>query len=76
MADGAGGAVVGDNDERALLAPALVVMMSPGATLMANPKSLYDVWNEYLHGVGGGSLQGFSPKLSEGGSSLNTRDER
>jgi hypothetical protein len=27
-------------------------MTSP-ATLMANPKSLYDVWNEYLNGVGG-----------------------
>jgi hypothetical protein len=78
-ADGAGaggaGVVVGDVDEQALLAPALAVMMSP-ATLMANPKSLYDVWNEYLHGVGGGSLQGFSPTLSGGGSSLNTRDER
>lgn len=44
-------AVVGDN-ERALLSPALAVMTSP-ATLMANPKSLYDVWNEYLNGVGG-----------------------
>ncbi len=54
---------------------ALAVMTSP-ATLMANPKSLYNVWNEYLHGAGGGSLQGFSPKLSEGGSSLNTRDKR
>jgi hypothetical protein len=44
-------AVVGDN-ERALLSPALAVMTSP-ATLMANPKSLYDVWNEYRNGVGG-----------------------
>jgi hypothetical protein len=67
-------AVVGDN-ERALLSPALAVMTSP-ATLMANPKSLYDVWNEYRNGVGGGSLQGFSPKLSEGRSSLSTRDEK
>ena len=46
------GVVIGGDDERALLAPALAVMTSP-ATLMANPKSLYDVWNEYLHGVGG-----------------------
>ncbi|KAI2497397.1 hypothetical protein MHU86_17108 [Fragilaria crotonensis] len=37
--------------ERALLRPALA-MTSP-ATLMPNPRSLYDLWNEYLHGVGG-----------------------
>lgn len=37
--------------ERALLAPALA--MTNPATLMPNPKSLYDLWNEYLHGVGG-----------------------
>ena len=65
-----------DNDEQALLAPALAVMTSPATLLMANPMSLNDVWNEYLHGVGGGGLQGFSPKLSEGGSSLNTCDKR
>ena len=38
--------------ERALLAPALAMTNAP-TTLMPNPKSLYDLWNEYLHGVGG-----------------------
>jgi Transcriptional activator of glycolytic enzymes len=37
--------------ERALLAPALA--MTNPATLMPNPKSLHDLWTEYLHGVGG-----------------------
>jgi hypothetical protein len=37
--------------ERALLRPALA--MTNPATLMPNPRSLYDLWNEYLHGVGG-----------------------
>jgi hypothetical protein len=27
--------------------------MTNPATLMPNPKSLYDLWHEYLHGVGG-----------------------
>ena len=51
---GAAGAVPPDSvaaAERALLAPALA--MTNPATLMPNPKSLYDLWNEYLHGVGG-----------------------
>jgi hypothetical protein len=70
------GAVVGDNDnEQALLVPALVVMTCPIA-LMAYPKLLYDVGMSTFMGSGRGNLQGFSPKLSEGGSSLNTGDER
>ena len=50
--------------ERALLQPALA--MTNAATLMPNPRSLFDLRNEYLHGVGGESLQGFTPKSSEG----------
>ena len=53
--------------ERALLAPALA--MTNPATLMPNPKSLFDLWTEYVHVVGRKSLQGYSPKPSEGGSS-------
>jgi hypothetical protein len=49
---GAAGADEGGEDlERALLLPALA--MTNPATLMPNPRSLYDLWNEYLHGVGG-----------------------
>ena len=44
-------ALGGNGGEQALLAPALA-MMNP-ATLMPNPRSLYDLWNEYLNGVGG-----------------------
>jgi hypothetical protein len=47
-----------------LLQPALA--MTNAATLMPNPRSLFDLRNEYLHGVGGESLQGFTPKSSEG----------
>jgi hypothetical protein len=47
------------------LAPALAMMNPP--TLMPKPKSLFDLWDEYLNGVGGESLQGFSRRLSEGG---------
>ena len=58
--------------KRALLQPALA--MTNPATLMPNPCSLYDfLWNEYLHGVGGESLQGFSPKSSESRLSISTR---
>jgi hypothetical protein len=41
----------------AAIGPALAMMNPP--TLMPHPKSLYDLWNEYLNGVGGESLQGF-----------------
>lgn len=51
--------------ERALIQPTLAAMTNPG-NLMPNPWSLYDMWNEYLHGVGGESLQGYSSKPSEG----------
>ena len=53
------------------LAPPALAMMNP-LLLMPNPKSLFDLWDEYLTGVGGESLQGSSLKLSEGGSSTNT----
>ena len=33
------------------LAPALAMMNPP--SLMPNPKSLFDLWDEYLNGVGG-----------------------
>jgi hypothetical protein len=56
--------------ERALLAPALA--MTNPATLMPNPKSLFDLWTEHLHRIGGESLQGYSPKPSEGGSSTSS----
>jgi hypothetical protein len=50
----------------ALMAPALAMTNPP--TLMPNPKSLFDLWNEYLDGVGGGERpQGCSLPLSEGG---------
>ena len=53
----------------AAIGPALA--MTNPLTLMPHPKSFYDLWNEYLNGVGGESLQGFSPLLSEGGSSTS-----
>jgi hypothetical protein len=53
-------------DTRAALA-----MMNP-PTLMPNPKSLFDLWDEYLNGIGGESLQGCSRKPSEGASSIST----
>ena len=56
--------------ERALLAPALAMMNY--ATLMPNPKSLFNLWTEHLHRIGGESLQGYSPKPSEGGSSTSS----
>ncbi len=55
----------------AAIGPALAMTNPP--TLMPQPKSLYDLWNEYLNGVGGESLQGFSPLLSEGGSNTGGR---
>ena len=36
---------------RAAIGPALAMTNPP--TLMPHPKSLYDLWNEYLNGVGG-----------------------
>ncbi len=54
--------------------PALAMTNPP--TLMPHPKSLYDLWNEYLNGVGGESLQGFSPLLSEGVSSISIPEGR
>lgn len=43
--------LMSERAERALLIPALAVMTSP-AFLMANPKSLYNVWNRFQNGVG------------------------
>ncbi|KAI2509491.1 hypothetical protein MHU86_4868 [Fragilaria crotonensis] len=60
--------------ERALLRPALA--MTNPATLMPNPRSLHDLWNECLHGVGGRKPARLSPKPSEGRLSISTRDGR
>jgi hypothetical protein len=57
----------------AAIGPALAMTNPP--TLMPQPKSLYDLRNEYLNGVGGESLQGFSPPLSEGGSNASISGE-
>ncbi len=40
------------------------------ATPMPTPRNLHDLWSEYLHGVGGGSPQGYSPTLSEDAQSI------
>jgi hypothetical protein len=53
----------------AAIGPALAMTNPP--TLMPHPKSLYDLWNEYLNGMGGESLHGFSPLLNEDGSSTS-----
>jgi stage V sporulation protein SpoVS len=43
------GTTVG-NEGTTMLAPALAMMNAP--SLMPNPKSLFDLWDEYLNGVG------------------------
>ena len=49
------------------LAPALARTNPP--TLSPNPKSLFNLWDEYLNGIGGVNLQGCSLNPSKGGSS-------
>ncbi len=57
-----------------MIGPALA--MTNPLTLMPHQKCLYDLWNEYLDGVWGESLQGFSPLQSEGGSSISIPEGR
>ena len=45
------GAATGTVGAAMELAPALAMMNPP--SLMPNPKSLFDLWDEYLNGVGG-----------------------
>jgi hypothetical protein len=56
------------------LAPALAMTNPP--TLSPNPKSLYDLWDDYLNGLGGENLQGCSLNPSKGVSNTSILDGR